>query len=83
MKKTNVRFQNSCQETNFHFAKKSHMTKIWKTTFTKEVFNEILNKLGDCEYNYIAGLNNEFYSGAISGANQFFPHPIKMLIYAN
>ena len=35
---------------------KTHVTKIWKTTFPKELFNEIWLKLGDYKYNYIAGI---------------------------
>ena len=33
--------------------KKIHVTKMWKTTFPKEFFNEIWLELGGCEYNYI------------------------------
>ena len=34
----------------FRFAKNSHMTKIWKTTFPKEFFNKIWLKVGKYEY---------------------------------
>ena len=50
--------------------------KISKNTFPKEFFNEIWLKLEDHEYNNIAEIKFEwFYSGAIWGGNQFFPHP--------
>ena len=52
--------------------------KIWKNTFPKEFFNEIWLKLEDHEYNDIAEVKfGKFYSCAILGANQFFPHPPK------
>ena len=38
----------------FLFREKSHVTKIWKTTFPKEFFNEIWLKLEDHEYIDIA-----------------------------
>ena len=38
----------------FSFREKSHVTKIWKTTFPKEFFNEIWLKLEDHEYIDIA-----------------------------
>ena len=38
---------------NFRFAKKSHVTKIWKTTFPMEFFNKIWLKVGEYECIYI------------------------------
>ena len=37
----------------FSFREKSHVTKIWKTTFSKEFFNKIWLKFQEHEYNYI------------------------------
>ena len=37
----------------FSFRENSHVTKIWKTTFPKEFFNEIWLKVGEHEYIYI------------------------------
>ena len=45
---------------NFHFAKiYSHMTKIWKTTFSMEFLNEIWLKVGKHKYIYIFGIKFE------------------------
>ena len=57
--------------------------KIWKTTFPKEFFNEILphnSRLGIHLHTEIK--IEKFYSCAILGAKQFFGDP-PMLIYAN
>ena len=40
--------------------KKSHMTKIWKTTFPKEFFNKIWLKVEEHEYIYIFEKNKIF-----------------------
>ena len=56
----------------FSFCVISSVAKIWKTTFTKEFFNEIWLKLGDHEYIYIAEIKfGQFYSGAILGGDHF------------
>ena len=68
----------------FSFRVISISTKIWKTTYPKEFFNEIWLKLGDHRYINIAEIKfGKYYSGGILGAKQFFPHPPKMLINAN
>ena len=40
-------------EKEFLFRKNSHVTKIWKTTFPMEFFNDIWLKVGEHEYIYI------------------------------
>ena len=42
----NVVFQNGGQKNKFSFRENSHVTKIWKTTFPMEFFNEIWLKVG-------------------------------------
>ena len=37
----------------FSFRENSHVTKVWKTTFPMEFFNEIWLKVGEHEYIYI------------------------------
>ena len=49
----NVGFQNGGQKNKFSFRENSHVTKIWKTTFPMEFFNEIWLKVGKHEYIYI------------------------------
>ena len=49
----NVSFQNGGQKNEFSFRKKSHVSKIWKTTFPKEFFNKIWLKIKEHEYIYI------------------------------
>ena len=40
-------------QNEFSFCENSHITKIWKTTFPIEFFNEIWLKIGEYEYIYI------------------------------
>ena len=47
------------KKTNFCFCANSHVTKIWKTTFPKEFFNNIWLKIGEHEYTYISEIKFE------------------------
>ena len=40
----------------FFFCEHGHVTEIWKTTSPKDFFNEILGKVGEHEYIYIADI---------------------------
>ena len=46
-----LRFKIAAQ--NLLFRENSHVTKIWKTPFPMEFFNEIWLKVGEHEYIYI------------------------------
>ena len=60
----------------FSFCVISILAKIWKTTFTKEFFNEIWLIIGDYEYIYNTNIKMEkFYSCETLGAKQFFANP--------
>ena len=48
-----VPFQNGGQKNKFSFRKNSHVTKILKTIFPQEFFNEIWLKVEEHEYIYI------------------------------
>ena len=67
-------------KTNFCFTKKKvRWPKFKKNIFPKEFFNEIWLKLGDCDYNYIAGIRFwKYYFVTIL----IFSAPPKMLISA-
>ena len=48
-------FKMAAKKYNFALRKRN-VTKIIEKPFSKEIFNEFLLELGDCEYVYIAGI---------------------------
>ena len=48
-----LRFANWRPKNEFSFRENNHVTKIWKTPFPTEFFNEIMLKVGEHEYTYI------------------------------
>ena len=60
------------KKNEFSFRKSSHVTKIWKTTFPMEFFNEIWLKVGEHETIYIFEIkfeNNYLFKNG--GQNKF------------
>ena len=53
------------------FRKKSHVTKIWKTTFPNEFFNKIWLKVKEHEYIHIFKIKFEKKSFENGGQNKF------------
>ena len=66
----------------FSFRENSHVTRIWKTTFLKEFFNEIWLKIGEHEYIYIAEIKFKKKIHLKMVAKTILSHP-QTLIYAN
>ena len=68
----------------FSFRENSHMTKIWRTTFLKEFFNEFLFKAWEYEYIYIAIIKfGKQLNPFKMTAKTFLSRSFKMLIYVN